>query len=117
MCSIFCRYRNSITLGEAGIPEYEEVINNKQYSTSKSILLCYTIENQQRSDDYYSKIGTYFEGLYKTKNGNYFIYRYYSTWDNPKRIKISSIDNYNSFYKYSKNKLVPITEAFDIEEA
>ena len=61
----------------AQVPDYSDIIGNKLYDTSKSTLLAYTMKDcTYGSEGRVIAKGIFFEGLYKTKNGNYFWYEY-----------------------------------------
>jgi len=61
----------------AHIPDFSDYINNKLYDTEKSELLAYTIlDGCYDMDGRIGGKGIFFDGLYKTKNGNYFLYEY-----------------------------------------
>lgn len=94
------------------IPDHNIVQDGKLYNTLKSDLICYSYGYC----NYNSGLCLIFNFLYKTKNNQYFIYKYRKNIKNDsshKYIYLISIDGAWSMYQ---NKCVLSNDCFDSEQ-
>lgn len=116
------------------IPDFSDYFGNKLYDTSKSTLLAYTInDGAYDMDGRIGGAGIFFKGLYKTKNGNYFLYSYENEtknnylqalfigrsklYDNRKKIRRTYTEFPLEIFKSLDVKLTTIEDEIEIVEA